>query len=342
MTSFSLHQLRSIFAKTEKIRVVVVGDLILDRYLFGKVHRICPEAPVPVVEIEREEFVPGGAANVARNLTALGVQCSIFGRVGNDDMGVRLRSLLEDDNISGHIIRRRNFPTSVKSRVMAQQQQIIRFDHEIREPLSDAEHSTLRRHLSKVVPEAHAVILVDYAKGIITEQIVDWVSRLCERHNTWLSLSPKPGNSVKPSGVCLLALNRKEAFELAAIADSRQNCQPTEDEPLQQAAQTLLCKYKPKILLITMGELGMLLCLNGRQPRHIPTCAQEVYDVSGAGDTVLAAFTMAVAAGAEPIEAAVFSNHAAGVVVAKIGTATPTPNEIDLSFRRAKRQARIK
>jgi D-beta-D-heptose 7-phosphate kinase/D-beta-D-heptose 1-phosphate adenosyltransferase len=174
----------------------------------------------------------------------------------------------------------------------------------------------------------------DYGKGVITQPMLDELKQLCRRHGVWLSLDPKPVHRLNLTGLSLITPNRKEAFELANLPDETRENDPLADRNLMQVVDRLLKELRPVLLLVTLGELGMLLCQSGQKPFHIPTQAQEVFDVSGAGDTVIASFTLAIAAGASPVEAAILSNHAAGIVVGKVGTATTTPSELLASFRR--------
>jgi D-beta-D-heptose 7-phosphate kinase/D-beta-D-heptose 1-phosphate adenosyltransferase len=180
---------------------------------------------------------------------------------------------------------------------------------------------------------ADAVILADYAKGVITQALLDDIKRLCRERGIWLSVDPKPTHHLDLAGLSLLTPNRKEAFELAGETDHRRGDSPAHDGALMRVADTLLEYLRPALLLITLGDQGLLLCQRGRKPFHIPTVAREVFDVSGAGDTTIALFTLAIVVGATPIEAAILSNHGAGVVVGKVGTATVHPYELIQSFR---------
>jgi D-beta-D-heptose 7-phosphate kinase/D-beta-D-heptose 1-phosphate adenosyltransferase len=181
---------------------------------------------------------------------------------------------------------------------------------------------------------AQAVILGDYAKGVVTQRLLDGAKKLCRERGAWLSMDPKPSHHLDLSGVSLLTPNRKEAFDLAGLADETPGAPPTEDARLLAVVEKLLTELKPALLLVTLGDQGMLLCQRGHKAFHIPTVAQEVFDVSGAGDTVIASFTLAIVAGASPLEAAIVSNHAAGIVVGKLGTATVQPEELLENFRR--------
>jgi D-beta-D-heptose 7-phosphate kinase/D-beta-D-heptose 1-phosphate adenosyltransferase len=227
--------------------------------------------------------------------------------------------------------------TSVKTRVVAHKQQVVRIDRETRDGLGEQLTRNLLSKLQATIHRAAAVIVGDYGKGVVTQQLLDELKRLCRRHGVWLSLDPKPVHNLNLTGLSLITPNRKEAFELANLPDETRSANPLGDANLMRVAQRLLNGLRPAVLLITLGELGMLLCQRGQKPFHIPTVAQEVFDVSGAGDTVIASFTLAIAAGASPSEAAVLSNHAAGVVVGKVGTATVTPEELVASFSQMRR-----
>jgi D-glycero-beta-D-manno-heptose-7-phosphate kinase len=334
MKDLSARRVRQILERSLNARILVIGDLMLDQFVWGAVRRISPEAPVPVVEFERESFMPGGAANVARNLTALQVPTELFGIVGHDETARKLKQLLIDQGVVCEgVLGDRSRPTSIKSRIIAHHQQMVRVDRESTEPLGAA---TLRRLLDALehrIYQADAVIVGDYGKGVVTQTMLDSVKRICRERGVWLSLDPKPVNGLDLSGLSLITPNRKEAFELAGKRDGLRAATPLEDKALLEVATTLLDRLKPALLLITLGDQGMFLCRRGEKPFHIPTVAQEVFDVSGAGDTVIATFTMAVAAGASPFEAAILSNHAAGVVVGKLGTATLTQEELLASFQ---------
>jgi D-beta-D-heptose 7-phosphate kinase/D-beta-D-heptose 1-phosphate adenosyltransferase len=333
MSSLRPLRVRQLLDQAAKTRVLVVGDVMLDQFVWGRVSRISPEAPVPVVEFERESFMPGGAANVARNLTALGGRADLFGAVGKDINATHLRKLLGEQNVGctgltpvpGHF-------TATKTRIVAHQQQVVRVDRETRGELDAKATAALLRRLDALLPQADAVSVGDYGKGVVTQPLLDALKVRCRARGIWLSLDPKPVHKLDLRGLSLITPNRKEAFELAGLGDTTRHTDPFADAQLMKVAEKLLAELSPALLLITLGELGLLLCQRGQKPFHIPTVAQEVFDVSGAGDTVIASFTLAIAAGASPVEAAIFSNHAAGVVVGKVGTATVTPQELLASF----------
>ncbi len=330
-----LGRVRQILRAATKTRILVVGDVILDQFVWGQVSRISPEAPVPVLEFERESFMPGGAANVARNLAALGARTELFGVIGRDAAGAKLKELLSGCKI-GHngLIEQSDRPTSLKTRIVAQRQQIVRIDREAKNDLDEEATERLLRLLRPKLAYATAVIVGDYGKGVVTQRLLDELRRLCRINGLWLSVDPKPVHNLDLSGVSLITPNRKEAFELAGLQDNTHSQNPFADANLMRVAEKLFNQLRPALLLITLGELGMLLCQRQRGPIHIPTVAREVFDVSGAGDTVIASFTLAIAAGASPVEAAIFSNHAAGIVVGKVGTATASPEELLQSFSR--------
>jgi len=327
-------RVRQLLKAAASTRVLVVGDVMLDHFIWGSVSRISPEAPVPVLELQRESFMPGGAGNVARNLTSLNVRTDLFAAVGPDQNGEQLKHLLQAHRIQCRgllTIDRR--PTSVKTRVVAHSQQVVRVDRESRDGLDEAQSRQLAARVVRRLSEADAVIVCDYGKGVVTQPLLNELKAACRRPGIWLSLDPKPVHPLNLSALSLITPNRKEAFELAALPDETRNPDPLRDSNLLKVCERLLNELRPALLLITLGESGMLLCERGRKPFHIPTIAQEVFDVSGAGDTVIATFTLAIAAGASPLEAAIISNHAAGIVVGKVGTATVAPDELLASFR---------
>jgi rfaE bifunctional protein kinase chain/domain len=326
---------RQILSAAGKARVLVLGDVMLDQFIWGSVARISPEAPVPVLDFERESFMPGGAANVARNLTSLKVSTEIFGAIGEDDAAHQLKKLLAAQHIGCRgLVTNPARHTSVKTRVVAHKQQVVRIDRETRDGLDPKLVGQLLGAMKKRLPETDAVIIGDYGKGVVTQPLLNEVKSLCRERGVWLSLDPKPVHQLNLSGLSLITPNRKETFELADLPDETKTANPLADKNLMLAAERLLNELRPAVLLITLGELGMLLCQRGQKPFHIPTVAQEVFDVSGAGDTVIATFTLAIAAGASPVEAAILSNYAAGIVVGKIGTATTSPEELLKSFGR--------
>jgi D-glycero-beta-D-manno-heptose-7-phosphate kinase len=335
MNRLSLFRVRQLLDRASRTKILVVGDLMLDQFLWGRVRRISPEAPVPVVEFERESSMPGGAANVARNLTSLAAGCELAGIIGRDSAGRTLRRLLRNEQVAcDGLITTGQRPTSVKTRIIAHQQQVVRLDRETAEDLDSTLTTRLLKQVEPLLNTCSAVIVGDYGKGVVTQPFLDTLKSRRRAKNIWLSLDPKPVHQLNLGGLSLITPNRKEAFELAGLTDGVKRGDPLKDASLLRVSEVLLSKLQPTVLLITLGDQGMLLCRPNQPPFHIPTVAQEVFDVSGAGDTVIASFTLAIAAGASPIEAAIFSNHAAGVVVGKVGTAVVTPSELLASFKR--------
>ena len=328
-------RVKQILAAARRTRVLVVGDVMLDQFIWGNVSRISPEAPVPVVDFVRESFMPGGAANAARNVSALNVATELVGLVGRDEPAGQLHRLLSEQRVDcSGLLAHDHRPTSIKTRIVAHQQQLVRVDRESR---GEADRPTTRRLLARLeqrVASADAVIVCDYGKGVVTQALLDGLKEFCRARGVWLSLDPKPVHALDLTGLSLITPNRKEAFELAQFPDEIRAANPVEDAALLRVAEKLLRELRPALLLITLGDQGMLLCQRDQKPFHIPTVAREVFDVSGAGDTVIATFTLAIAAGASPLEAAIFSNHAAGAVVGKVGTATVAPEELQASFQR--------
>lgn len=311
----------------------MVGDVMLDEFIWGRVSRISPEAPVPVVEVQAESSYPGGAANVARNLRPFCAGVVLCGAVGKDSYADKLRGLLEDERIeTGALVPFGGAPTIVKTRIIARQQQVVRVDREkhfgpVREITSRAAEIA-----AGLMPSVDGVILEDYGKGLLCQELKDEVCRLARGHGKFLAADPNPDNPLDWSGVDLLKPNRSEAFAMAGRKDIGALDDPLADQALLEVGGLLLKKWSLKGLLITLGEHGMILFENGAPPYHTPTRAREVFDVSGAGDTAIALYTLAVCAGATPREAAEISNHASGIVVAKLGTATLEAHELVASF----------
>jgi D-glycero-beta-D-manno-heptose-7-phosphate kinase len=334
INTLSTRRVTHLLQAVKRSKILVIGDVMLDQFIWGRVARISPEAPVPVVEFQRESFMPGGAANVARNLTGLQAPTQLFGVTGRDEAARNLKRLLEEEHVGcDGVIAHSERPTSIKTRIIAHQQQVVRVDREAASELDEAATRRLLELVDAELSDASAVIVGDYGKGVVTQLLLDEIKKGCRLRGIWLSVDPKPVHHLDLAGLSLITPNRKEAFELAGIHDGSRRSDPLADPDLMRVTDILLSKLKPALLLITLGDQGMLLCRQGDRPFHIPTVAQEVFDVSGAGDTVIATFTAAIAAGASPIEAAVFSNHAAGVVVGKVGTAKVTPEELLASFK---------
>lgn len=322
-----------ILNRFEQKRILVIGDLILDRFIWGKVSRISPEAPVPVVEVSRESAYPGGAANVARNLREFSTHPAVMGLVGADAAAEELKSLLAEEGIRLDGVQHDPaYPTIVKTRIIARQQQVVRVDREEKARLTAEQRDRALAQLDALLPELDAIIVEDYGKGLVQQEFADAISSLAKRHGKLLAVDPNPGNPLRWSGASVMKPNRAEAFADAGWPLSEAVDPVENDRALFEVGAALLEKWKPANLLITLGEQGMMLFSQGREPYHTPTRAKEVFDVSGAGDTAIALFTLALCAGATPPEAAEISNHASGIVVGKLGTATVTPAELRASF----------
>jgi D-beta-D-heptose 7-phosphate kinase/D-beta-D-heptose 1-phosphate adenosyltransferase len=314
-------------------RLLVVGDVMLDEFVWGRVSRISPEAPVPVVEVERETCYPGGAANVARNLRPFCAGVHLCGLTGEDSHAEKLRGLLVDELISTDaLVADGGCSTIVKTRIIARQQQVVRVDRERRSPVPVDVLERACGVVAELLPTVDAVIFEDYGKGFLGQELKNRVTHLAHASGKYLSADPNPTNPLDWRGVDLLKPNRSEAFAMAGIRDPGASAHPLQDAPLLEVGALLLKKWELPGLLVTLGEHGMIMFLRDAAPYHTPTRAREVFDVSGAGDTAIALHTLAVCAGATPAEAAEISNHASGVVVAKLGTATLTAKELVEAF----------
>lgn len=314
-------------------RILVIGDLILDEFIWGKVSRISPEAPVPVVEVSSESWFPGGAANVARNLREFARDVRMMGVTGVDAHAEHLKQLLTADGIDVSAVQSHGcYQTIVKTRIIARQQHVVRIDREKRLQLQPDHAAAALRQLEAMLPELDAVIVEDYGKGMLPQDFAAAVCELTNRAGKILAVDPNPTNPLAWKHVTVIKPNRSEAFASAGLPASDPVEPPTADAALIEVGRVLSGKWDADNLLITLGEHGVLLFRHDAPPYHAPTRAREVFDVSGAGDTVIAIFTLALSAGATPAEAAEIANHASGVVVGKLGTATVTPAELLASF----------
>jgi D-beta-D-heptose 7-phosphate kinase/D-beta-D-heptose 1-phosphate adenosyltransferase len=297
-------------------RVLVAGDLMLDQFLWGEVERISPEAPVPVVRVTDESSRLGGAANVMSNLRALGGRVAACGSIGADDAGrAMLRMLRElDVDVSG-VFRSRSERTIRKTRILAQRQQMIRLDREPRVGGTTQAAAQARGHLLANIGSADVVVLSDYGKGLISPELLQALATMRERRPFRLVIDPKDANFAHYRGASLVTPNRDEASRASGI-------QIRDGASLERAGVELVRRWRAEAVLITRGEEGMSLFVEGKATRHFPTVARHVYDVTGAGDTVIATCALALGAGADLPTAAILANHAAGLVVGEVGTAT--------------------
>jgi len=327
-------RLKEILGRAKTKRLLVIGDLMLDEFVWGRVGRISPEAPVPVVEVTGESFYPGGAANVARNLREFTGSVAVVGMFGSDRGGRQLRDLLAEQKIdTKSAVEDPGFPTIVKTRIIARNQQVVRVDREQLRSPTPAQVSAIVRNVQRHLPKTDAIIFEDYGKGFLATELVRRICDAAIAAGKIVTGDPNPLHQIEWKSVTAVKPNRNEAFLAAGLPWSDPAPAPIKDKALRKAGEILLEKWQTKILLITLGEQGMMLFERGKKPHHIPTKAQQVFDVSGAGDTAIALFTLALCCEATPVEAADIANHASAVVVGKVGTATVTPEELTASFQ---------
>jgi rfaE bifunctional protein kinase chain/domain len=329
-----LTRLQQILDRASSRRIMVIGDLMLDEFVWGKVGRISPEAPVPVVEVTGESFYPGGAANVARNLREFVERVAIIGLLGKDRGGQQLRELMSEQKIdTSNAVEEATFHTIVKTRIIARHQQVVRVDREKFIGPSASQVEAVVTAVRKNIPETDAIIFEDYGKGFLSTELVSQIAEAARSARKIVAADPNPRNLVEWRGLTVIKPNRTEAFLAAGIPGRDPDTVPSQDTDLKRAGETLLKKWETENVLITLGEHGMMLFQEKETPHYIPAKAQEVFDVSGAGDTAIALFTLGLACGATPTEAAEIANHGSAVVVSKLGTATVTRDELMASFR---------
>ncbi|MCG6168018.1 D-glycero-beta-D-manno-heptose-7-phosphate kinase [Leptospira sp. FAT2] len=324
------NRFQSSTANLKNLKIIVIGDFILDEYLIGEVNRISPEAPVPVVWVRKEKITLGGAGNVVKNLSSLGVQSIVLGRAGKDEKAKSLIGLLEKENTDigrNFFIRSEDVPTILKTRVIAGHQQVCRIDKEELKPITKKEEDELLQAFLERIDSANAVVLSDYDKGTLTPRIIQEVSRICLEKKKIVTVDPQVSHFFLYQGVSILTPNHHEAGK--AIGKKLEN-----DSEVLKAAEEISEKLSCPSLMITRGEKGMSLYLAAKKEIfHIPTVAREVFDVTGAGDTVISAYTAYHAAGLSELDASIVSNAAAGVVVGKLGAETVTPDELEASLQ---------
>jgi D-beta-D-heptose 7-phosphate kinase/D-beta-D-heptose 1-phosphate adenosyltransferase len=327
-------RLEQILGRAPAKRILVIGDLMLDEFVWGKVGRISPEAPVPVVEVTGESFYPGGAANVARNLREFVDRVSLIGMIGKDRSGEQLRGLLAEQKIDiVNSVEAKNFRTIVKTRIIARHQQVVRVDREQIVGPSSRQIAKVVAAVKKNLSEIDAIIFEDYGKGFLAAELVSQIAHDTRAAAKLVAADPNSRNLIDWRGMTVVKPNRTEAFLAAGIPWRDPDESPEKDVDLVRAGTTLLEKWDTKYILITLGEHGMMLFQKNEPPHHIPTKTRQVFDVSGAGDTAIALFTLALACDATPTEAAEIANHGSAVVVGKLGTATVTRDELFSSFR---------
>jgi rfaE bifunctional protein kinase chain/domain len=326
MPTLTRRRAQELTARFEGRRLIVLGDVMLDEFIWGKVRRISPEAPVPVVEIERETVALGGAGNVTSNLAALGARPLQLGVVGADLDATRLTSAFDALGVPAHgLVVDPDRPTTLKTRIIAQHQQVVRADRESRAPLAAHTEAKLMEVFKTEILAAEALVVSDYGKGLLNPSLLKSVLGLARDRGIAIVLDPKSRSFVHYQPVTVITPNHYEAAEAAGVEIDGESA-------VVEAGRKILASIDCRAVLITRGEEGMSLFTDDGQVSHIPTVAREVYDVTGAGDTVLATLGLALVAGASLEEAAILANHAAGVVVGKVGTATVSRDELIATF----------
>ena len=322
-------RLAALVRRLRGVRVLVVGDLMLDQFVWGRVERISPEAPVPVVNVTHEDVRPGGAGNVVSNVTALGGRAAVAGLVGRDPAGARLRLALARLGADiGGVVATRETSTIHKTRIIAHQQQVVRLDREGGPARDGPAASRVRDWVLPQLRRAHVLVVSDYGKGVIGTGLLDALADAhARRPFTWV-VDPKSGNFSHYRRVSLVKPNLQEASAAAEV-------EIRDAASLRTAGARLLERWDAEAVLISRGEHGMALFQRGQPVREFATAARDVFDVTGAGDTVVATCALALGAGASLDEATILANHAAGIVVGKVGTATVTPGELAAAVRDA-------
>lgn len=331
MNQLTQERAREIARRMSSRTVVVYGDVMLDEFVWGDVTRISPEAPVPVVDIRRESVHLGGAANVLANLLALGSRASVVGVIGRDQAGERLRAELQRaagiERAGETLVVDESRPSTIKTRIIAHSQLVVRADRESRAPVEADIAERLIAVLREALTEADAFVVSDYDKGAVTPRVLGEILPLAYERGMPVLIDPKIRNFPFYRPATLVTPNHHEALRLAQTEDQT-------DEGLKAAAHLIRERLNCESVLITRGERGMMLLEKEREPVYVETAAREVYDVTGAGDTVIAMLAGALSAGASMLEAAILANHAAGIVVGKVGTATATAEEVVNSLQR--------
>lgn len=325
MTRMNTKRLKKIVRDFRKVKVLVVGDVMLDEYIWGKVTRISPEAPVPVVNVCEESLSLGGAANVAHNIWGIGGEVCLAGVIGSDIWGDRLIRLLHNKKISTKgLVRDKRINTILKTRVIAHSQQVVRIDREKESVPTGEAMGRITRYIKKTIEDVDGVVIEDYGKGLINQELVCSLVFMCNKYKKPLVVDPKKNHFLDYTGITTITPNLEEAFAIAGQNHDGEYI----PEQVEKAGRSIIDKWNIKSVLVTLGEHGMSLFEKGKKSVAIPTMAKDVYDVSGAGDTVAGVFTTALSGGAGMYESALLSNMAAGIVVGKVGTAIVTKQEL--------------
>lgn len=316
--TISARKFKQYLQRFSRARILVVGDLILDHYVWGKVHRVSPEAPVPVVHVDSESYRMGGAANVYHNIMTLGGQAELCGVVGADQVGKQfLSDIRRSSSSTPGIFIDPSRPTIKKTRVIAHNQQIVRFDVEQRHDISSQLSKKIIRHVASRLPELSCLVISDYAKGMITENVMTAIHSLADQYGVPIVVDPKVEHMAYYQGVTVITPNHLEAKQAAGFL-------PSQDVAVERIGFSLQQRLQCQAVVVTRGEEGMSIFERTGQSWSIPAVARQVYDVTGAGDTVISTFALALSAKASLPEAAMLANQAAGVVVGMVGTATVT------------------
>ncbi|MDR3196185.1 MAG: D-glycero-beta-D-manno-heptose-7-phosphate kinase [Endomicrobium sp.] len=316
-------ELLKLISLFKKQTVLVVGDSMVDKFIWGKVKRISPEAPVPVVEVTKETEALGGAANVANNITALGGKAFMVSAIGEDVIGKTLIEMLLGKNInSDYLVYSSYRPTIIKTRIIAASQQLVRVDKEAKGVFERATKSKIMKNIEEAMPKANAVIISDYGKGVVSSGILKKTIALARKYKIPITVDPKIDHFKKYKKITTMTPNEKEAIEGMGAKNIKT------DEDIAVLGNKILKTLGSNSVVITRGEKGMTLIEPNNKVTNIPTRAKEVYDVTGAGDTVISTMTLALAAKADLLNAAEVANFAAGIVVGKLGTATTNPQEL--------------
>lgn len=320
----SIAKAQETISNFKNTKILVVGDLMLDIFIWGDVKRISPEAPVPVVDVERESSMPGGSANVVNNVCAMGGKCFVSGIIGDDAYGTHLINELKQEGaqVEG-ILKDPGRVTTVKTRIIARHQQVVRYDREVKHALGSRFFEELKYFCSSIIDDIDAIIIEDYGKGFVSQDLMRYLIEVSKEKDKIVTFDPKIGRDLDIHGITAVTPNLEEAYYFAGISD-----QDDSDEVIYDIGEKLIKKWDAQAVLITLGDKGMYLFEKNKPPFNIPTVAREVFDVSGAGDTVMGAFSLSLASGSNAKDAAILANFAAGVVVGKLGTGVATAKEI--------------
>lgn len=316
-------KLAKIIRKFRNKKIIVIGDIMLDHFVRGSVSRISPEAPVPVVLVKEENFLAGGAGNVSVNITSLDAKSVLVSVVGEDMFGSTLKKFLSNSKVNTtHLLEDKTRPTTKKTRIIAEHQQVVRFDRESKTRINQKLSHKCMEHFKKVAKDADGVIISDYGKGMLSNESIKEIIKICNRHKLPVCVDPKTENFKKYKNVTCITPNSKEAWEGMSMI-------PKEgEEEIDELGEKILKTLKAQSILITRGPNGMSLFEKGKKQARIKATAKEVYDVTGAGDSVISVLTLALASGASVKDAAKIANYAGGIVVGKLGTATVSQEEL--------------